>query len=146
MRRSGLLLGAALLALTAAPLPGAPAAAGCVGPSLEAPDPLVLERGTATVIEGRSFTAGGCQDSMSCPAFGCGSCEYDDPPPRPMADVEPLLRQRGQVWSLGTADAGTAEQDRLGRVEWRVEVPAEVERGRATLLTDASGPVAVRVR
>ena len=136
---------AALFALTMLPSATEEAAASCAGPYLEGAGSLVLERGSNTVIEGRSFSEG-CQDSMSCPAFGCGSCEYDEPPSTPMQDVSLRLVQGDRTWRLGTADAETAESNRLGSVTWKVRVPTTVNPGRAKLVADSAEPVVVRVR
>ena len=145
MRPAFLILLAVLLGLAVAPYPSSPAAASCAGPTLKNVQDLVLARGASSTVEGRSF-ADGCQDSMSCSAVpGCGSCEYDDPPPTPLQDVELRLRQRGVTWSLGTADAGTAEDKRLGWVTWTFDLPPGVEPGRARLIADHAEPVTVRI-
>ncbi|MEI5674245.1 MULTISPECIES: hypothetical protein [unclassified Nocardioides] len=48
----------------------------------------------------------------------CESCAYDGPPERPLRDVRLELVQGDRTWLLGTADAGTAADDRLGQVTW----------------------------
>ena len=63
-----------------------------------------------------------------------------------MQDVALELRQDGRSWRLGTADAGTAEEQRLGYVTWTVELPEGVQPGRARLVADTAQPVDVRVR
>jgi hypothetical protein len=141
VRRSFLALLLALLGLTLL-APSGPAVASCAAPSVEVSGPL--EAGTAAEVEGRGFVDG-CRDSMSCPAFGCGDCEFDDPPEQPYDDVELRLEQGGRTWVLATADAGSAEDDRLGQVRWTFTVPDDVAPGRARLVTDQSGPVRVRV-
>jgi hypothetical protein len=144
MRRSVLALFLALGALAFVPYPSTPAAASCAGPLLELPADPVLQRGTALTVEGAGFVEG-CRDTMSCSgAPGCESCEYDEPPERPLEDVDLMLVQRGRSWVLATADAGTAEDGRLGRVRWAFELPPQVRPGRAALVT-GTDPVAVRI-
>ncbi|GEP32447.1 hypothetical protein NSZ01_02150 [Nocardioides szechwanensis] len=146
MRRTPLLLLATLLGLAAAPFPQAPASASCAAPYLEITEPLVLERGADVVIEGRAFTEG-CRDSMSCSAgFGCDDCEYDDPPPAPLEDVELRLVQGDRSWTLGITDAETAETDHQGWVTWSFDVPLAAEPGPARLVADHVQPVRIRVR
>jgi hypothetical protein len=136
VRRSFLALLLALLALTLLPA-GWPASASCAGPSVDAP--RVLVRDETIQVRGERFVDG-CRDSMSCPAFGCGECEYDDPPPVPTPDVTLRLTQRGRTWDLGTADA-----DRRGRVRWTFTVPDDVRPGPARLSWDDEQSVPVRV-
>lgn len=146
MRRPTLLLAVALLGLAGAPVPQGPASASCTGPYLEEVEDLVLERGGAATIRGRSFVDG-CQDSVGCSTGpGCDSCEYDDPAPRPMDDVRLRLVQHHRTWTLAIADAGSAEEDRLGWVTWTFDVPRGVQPGRARLVPDDASPVPVRVR
>lgn len=145
MRRSVLALFLALGALAFAPYPSVPAAASCAGPILELPTDPVLQRGTALTVEGAGFVEG-CRDTMSCSGVpGCESCEYDEPLERPDEDVDLVLLQRGRTWTLDTADAGTAEDDRLGRVTWSFTLPADVRRGTARLVA-GDGTDAVRIR
>lgn len=146
MHRSLLALAVLLGALALAPYPSTPAAASCAGPRLDLPADPVLERGTTLTIEGAGFVEG-CRDSMSCSGSpGCESCAYDDPPERPLEDVDLVMVQRGRSWILGEADAGTAEEGRLGQVNWTFEVPADVRPGRAELIPgDGTDVVDVRI-
>lgn len=145
MRLRFLVLLAGLFGLALAPYPSSPAVASCAAPYLKDVEPRVLERAGHATVEGRAF-ADGCQDSMSCPAIpGCGSCEWDDPPPTPLRDVELRLVQGGRSWRLGTADGGTAEDDRLGWVTWTFDLPRGVQAGRARLLADGAEPLTVRI-
>jgi hypothetical protein len=144
MRRSMLLLVAFLLGLAVAPFPESPASASCAAPYLPG-ERLVLQRGTTVTVEGRAFVDG-CQDTMSCSVgLGCEQCEYDDPPPVPMDDVRLRLGQNGRRWELAVADA-SAEQGRLGEVEWSIELPDGVRPGPARLLAERAQPVRVRIR
>lgn len=146
MKRSPLLLLAVLLGLSAAPFPHGPASASCAAPSLDVSDSLVLRRGANAVVEGRGFVDG-CQDSMSCSGvLGCDNCEYDDPPPQPLEDVDLRLVQRDRSWLLGTADAGAAENGRQGRVSWSVDVPLDADPGPARLVSDHTQPIRIRIR
>ena len=124
VRRRFLALLLALAGLTLLPA-GGPASASCAAPYVDAPPSLAV-RGEVTVT-GRGF-ADGCQDSGSCPAYGCGECDYG-PPPVPTPDVRLDLVQRGRVWLLGTADA-----DDRGTVTWQVTVPDDVRPGHARLV------------
>ena len=142
MRPTLPLLLAALTGLALAPYPQAPAIGSCAGPYLKDAEHLVLSRGVTTTVEGRSFVDG-CQDSMSC-GVGCEGCEYDDPPPTPMTDLQLRLRQHGQTWKLDTADADT-EDGRLGWAAWTFDLPAGVRPGRARLLPEGAQPVEVRI-
>jgi hypothetical protein len=97
-------------------------------------------------VKGRAFVDG-CQDTMSCSAVpGCSHCEYDDPPPRPLRDVELRLRQGHRSWLLGAENAATAADNHLGWVTWAFELPAGVRPGPAKLVTAVGGPVGVRIR
>ena len=146
MNRRCLVLLTGLLAVVLAPFPAAPVAASCAGASFEGVDRLVLVRGGTATVEGRHFVDG-CRDTMTCSGVGgCQSCTYDEPPERPMQDVALELRQDGRSWRLGTADAGTAEEQRLGHVTWTVELPEDVRPGRARLVADTAVPAVVRVR
>ena len=146
VRRSALLLITTMLGLAALPFPQTPASASCAGPYLEIAEPLVLDLGAPATIEGRSF-ADGCQDSMSCSAgLGCDSCEYNDPPPTPMEDVGLRLVQGDRTWSLGVADAETAEDNHLGWVTWTFDLPAGAKPGPARLLAEGAAPVRIRIR
>ena len=137
VRRPFLLLLLALLGLMLLPS-GGPASASCAGPAVEAPQGLV--RGESVEVRGTRFVDG-CQDSMSCPAYGCGECEYDEPPPVPTPDVTLRLSQDGRHWDLATEDA-----DSHGRVRWTFTVPDDVRRGRARLSWGTPDGVPVRVR
>lgn len=145
VRRRPLLLITTLLGLAALPLPQTPASASCAAPYLKISERLVLERGEAVSLEGRSF-ADGCQDNMSCSAgLGCDSCRYDDPPPAPLQDVGLRLVQRDRTWTLAVADAGTAENNRLGWVKWTFEVPADAKPGPAKLLPEHAEAVPIEI-
>jgi hypothetical protein len=146
MRPALLTLLAILLGLAVAPYPPPPASASCAAPYLLDAGHLVLQRGEPIAVEGRAF-ADGCRDTMSCSAtLGCENCEYTDPEPTPYAGVVLRLRQHGRTWTLGTADAGSAAGGELGRVTWTVDLPRDVEPGRAQLVADHAQPVAVRIR
>jgi hypothetical protein len=142
MTRIRLLVAVALLVATA-PFPGGPASASCAGPSIDVERGTALAPGGALRVEGRHFVDG-CQDTGTCPAFGCGACEYDDPPPEPMEDLSLRLVQGDRSWVLGTADAGTAADGEQGQVIWSVELPEDVRPGPARLL--AEGAMGARVR
>lgn len=147
MRRSTLLLVATLFGLAATPFPQPPAAASCAAPYLKITEPLVLERGVSVTIEGRAFTDGGCQDSMSCSTgLGCDSCEHDDPPSTPMEDVGLRLVQGDRSWHLDEADSGTAEDDQLGWVTWTFELPSDARPGLARLIAEHAQPAPIRIR
>ena len=106
----------------------------------------MLRPGATATVEGRNFVDG-CRDTMSCSGVGgCQSCEYDEPPEEPQQDLTLQLRQQGRTWELATADAASAEDQRLGWVSWTFEVPAGVEPGSARLVAENAQPVAVRVR
>lgn len=145
MRRSTLLLIAALAGLAATPYPQERAAASCPGPYLVEVEHLVLTRGTTATVEGRAFTDG-CQDSIGCSVGpGCDSC--DEPlPDTPQKGVELHLRQGRQTWRLGVTDAGTADDDRLGWTTWTFDVPAGANPGRATLTADGATSARVLIR
>lgn len=144
VRRSSLALVMVLLGIALAPTPGRPAHASCAGPSLQLARP-VLHRGTSATVEGENFVDG-CSDSGSCTTIGCAS-HCDDPEPEtPLDDVELRVVQHGRSWRVGVADAGTAGDDRLGRVSWRFVVPRGLAPGPAMLRTEASGPIRVRIR
>jgi hypothetical protein len=136
VRRRFLALLLLLAGLTLLPA-GGPASASCAGPSVEVPRTLTL--GATTEVRGEHFVVG-CRDTMSCPAFGCGECEYDEPPPKPSEDVVLQLRQDGARLDLAYADA-----DERGRVRWSFVLPEGVRPGRAELLWDGD-PRGVPVR
>jgi hypothetical protein len=134
-----------LLGLVVLPLPREWASASCAGPSLDLPADTVLARGAAVTVEGRAFVDG-CRDTMSCTgAPGCSSCEYDEPPQRPLQDVALVLVQDGRTWPLAVADAGDAGDDRLGRVAWTFDLPPGVRRGPARLDAGDQSSVDVRI-
>ena len=135
MRRRFLALVLALAGLTLLPY-GGPAVASCAGPSVEAPP--ALAPGATVEVRGDNFVDG-CQDTGSCPAFGCGGCDYG-PEPVPIPDVPLSLTQRGRTWDLGTADA-----DERGRVRWEVTLPDDVRPGRARLSWGTPDGLPVRV-
>ena len=142
VKRSWILLAAMLLGMAVAPFPQPPASASCAAPFLDAPQRLVLERGTTTTVKGRAFVDG-CQDSESCSAVpGCSHCESTDPAPEPMEDVRLRLRQGDRTWKLATASA----QGDGGRVTWTFEPPAGVRPGQARLLADQAGLLRIRIR
>ncbi len=145
MRRGYSLLMAGLFGLVLAPFPQGTASASCAGPSLEGVEQLVLERGGTASVEGRFFVDG-CRDTMSCTGvLGCQRCRYDEPPEQPQQDIRLELRQRGHSWTLATADAGTAAEQRLGQVTWTFAVPDGVQPGRARLVPEGASPVAVHI-
>lgn len=133
-----LLLGA----LALAPYPQSPAAASCVGPSLDLPRGAVLAPGERHEVGGSHFVDG-CRDTMTC-SIGCDDCEYDEPPPEPIADVDLTLRQGGRTWTLDTADA-SGEEATSGEVSWSFRLPPEVRPGPARLVADAAAPVRIRI-
>lgn len=138
MRR--LLLPALLLGLAVAPFPQQAASADCAGPTILT-DGLDLRRGEEVTVGGRSMVDG-CRDVMTCSGvLGCSRCEYADPPPAPLRNVELRLEQGGRSWSLGTADA-----DDAGEATWVVVVPEEARRGAARLVVDGSPKERVRIR
>ena len=146
VKRSWILLVAALLGLSVAPFPQPPASASCAAPYIKAGPRLVLERGAAAAVEGRAFVDG-CQDSMSCTdLLGCSRCEYDEPAPEPLQDLTLRLRQGDRTWKLDKADAETAEDNHLGWVTWSFVLPSDARPGQAKLLPDIGEPLRVRVR
>ena len=142
VKRSWILLVTALLGLSVAPFPQAPASASCAAPYIKAGQRLVLEQGATTTVKGVAFVDG-CQDTMTCSAVpGCSQCEYDEPAPEPLQDLTLRLRQGDRTWKLDQADAETAG----GRVTWRFVLPAGVNPGPAKLLPDTGDSLRVRVR
>jgi hypothetical protein len=139
--RSRWLLCAGMLALAFVPLPTGAASASCAAPYLavghrqEHPH---VRPGAGLTVVGRAFVRG-CDDTgaVSEGSFGCHSTEHRTPS-TPMRDVVLLLRQGDRAWRLGTEDAGSAADNTLGRVTWRVRVPAGVAAGRAVLVADVS--------
>lgn len=120
------------------------ASASCAAPYLQ-PQVGALRPGMTVTVEGRGFTHG-CQDSMGCPAFGCGSCEYDEPAPAPMQHVSLRLVQGDRTWHVGAADAVADENGGAGQVTWRFTVPADVEVGRARLIPGGGETLVVRTQ
>ena len=147
VRRSLVLLASLMTGVAVVPFPRAPASASCAAPYLKVADQAVLRRDSTETVEGRAFTDGGCQDSMSCTeSLGCSSCEYADPPATPMKDVALRLAQRDRIWILDIADSGSAEDNRLGWVSWTFELPDGVKPGHARLLSERAIPVRVVIR
>ncbi|WP_109506497.1 hypothetical protein [Nocardioides speluncae] len=141
-----LLLAAVLLGLAVVPFPQPLASASCAAPYLKLNERPVLERGATATVEGRAFVDG-CRDSMSCSeGLGCDSCEYDDPPPKPLTDVVLRLVQGDRKWRLDVADAGTADDNQQGHVTWTFKLPADAKPGPAKLAADHAHPVQIRVR
>ena len=69
-------------------------------------------------------------------------------PEVPLVDVELVLLQRQPTMSqtpLAVADAGIAEEGRLGQVTWTFAVPPDQPLGRAVLKTEGSEPLRVRI-
>lgn len=136
-----------MVGFAALPFPQTTAAASCAAPYLKVTDRLVLHRGSTVTIEGRAFTRGGCQDTMTCTeSLGCESCTYDDPPPVPMDDVSLRLVQGDRTRTLVVADAQSASDNHLGWVSWTFKVPDETHAGSAKLVPEHSQPVRVRIR
>jgi hypothetical protein len=140
------LLVTTVLALGMMPIPQTPASASCAPLTSETRIGSFSSAARPFVIEGRSFVDG-CRDSMTCTeGLGCDSCEFDDPAPVPMEDVALRLAQRGRTWDLGIADAGTAEDNRLGWMTWTFDLPTDARPGPAKLLPEHAEPVRARVR
>jgi hypothetical protein len=141
-RRAGLVV--LLLAAGLSPWPAGPAAASCAAPSLVVDgttlQPPHLAAGRLVTVRGRSFVDG-CDDTGTS-TFGCS---HDAETPTPLRGVGLRVRQDGHEWALGTADAGTAGDDRLGQVTWRVELPAGVRTGRAILLAEPDARLTVHI-
>jgi hypothetical protein len=138
-RRSRWLLCAGMLTLTFVPLPTGAASASCAAPNLAvAHRQEHVRAGAGLTVVGRAFVRG-CDDTgaVSGGSFGCHSTEHRTPS-TPMRDVLLLLRQGDRQWRLGTEDAGSAADNALGHVTWRVRVPAGVAAGRAVLVADVS--------
>lgn len=133
-----------LMALAIVPAPDPPASASCPAPYLDTAGQLELQRGSTVTVEGRSFVRG-CRDTMHC-EVGCGSCDYDEPPEAPMEDVALRLVQGNRTWQLGSADAGAAADNRLGRLAWTFTVPADLSEGPARLVAEQAEPERIRIR
>lgn len=130
------------------------ATGGSAGASCAAPELAVVDAGTGAAgvarlapggpleVAGRGFVEG-CDDTGEVTTGpGCGAREEREVV-QPRRDVALVLVQGSRRWTLGTADAGAASEDLLGRVAWRVEVPAAVRPGPARLVTPDA---ALRVR
>jgi hypothetical protein len=78
--------------------------------------------------------------------LGSQSCTYDGPPATPLKDVDLQLAQGDRIWSLGVADAETAEDNHLGWVTWAFDAPADAKPGTANLVPDHAEPVRVWLR
>ncbi|SDT18702.1 hypothetical protein SAMN04488570_3782 [Nocardioides scoriae] len=130
------------MVLVSVPVAGSGSArASCAAPELAVAGAGTGPAGVARVpaggslaVAGRGFVEG-CDDTGGATTGpGCGAREPREVE-RPRRDVALVLVQGSRRWTLGTADAGTASDDRLGRVSWRVEVPAAVRPGPARLVT-----------
>jgi hypothetical protein len=137
-----------MLALAALPI--TTATGQCVGPYLYIEDPHasrpVSIAATTVTVEGRAFVRG-CTDGTANGnqrALGCTAPE-PEPVDVPEKDVTLTLEQGGRSWMLGTEDAGTLAQDRLGHVTWTVRLPTEVEPGRARLIAPDADPLPIRI-
>ncbi len=125
-----------MLGLPLAPVAAPSASAACVGPYLLVGDVQhrpSIRAGASLTVEGRAFVRG-CDDTGSVNMFGCRSSQGEVE--TPMSNVVLSLRQGDERWRLGTENAGSAADNRLGHVTWQVAVPAEVETGRALLVAD----------
>jgi hypothetical protein len=116
-------------------VPAGGASGSCAGPTLTTRSlgegPPTLYVGGLTEVAGRYFVHG-CDDTGTQPAFGCGGSGPRDEE-TPMRDVVLRLVQGDRSWVLGRADAGTAEEGRLGQVSWTFRVPMAAKDGPATL-------------
>ena len=116
-------------------VPTGGASGSCAGPMLSTRSlgegPPTLYVGGLTEVTGRWFVDG-CDDTGGQSAFGCGAPEPLEEE-RPLRDVELRLVQGHRSWVLGKADAGTAEEGRLGQVSWTFRVPMTAKDGPATL-------------
>ena len=130
-----------LLGLAIVPLPQQSASASCAAPYLSKA-PRHVERGERVTAEGRAY-AEGCPGGESCTTtLGCESCE-PDPPPNPIRRVELWMTQGKNSWLLDVDEAGSAEDDQLGRVTWDFTVPRDAEPGPAILRPARSDPVRI---
>lgn len=152
MRHTSRALVTALAGLAVLPLPQTPASASCATPrlSIEGVEsgrarPALMVGESVTVL-GRGFVDG-CDDTGSSSTFGCSGDDGSEPS-APLEDVE-LVALQGQPTPeqtpLATADAGSAEDDRLGWVTWTFVVPATLTPGPATLTTVGSEALRVRI-
>lgn len=139
---------AVALTVAAGPWPGEEASASCVAPYLDVegargePRPAVAP-GARVTVEGRAFVVG-CDDVGTSTMWGCTVDEGE--PVVPMEDIDLQVRQQGRVWTLGSADAGAAEENRLGHLSWTVRLPDGLRPGWASLVADEAQPLRVRIR
>ncbi len=142
-------LTALLGGLVALPSGGGTASASCAAPYLI--EPAAFSGGTRPdvpapgrlTVRGTGFRVG-CDDTGGGGVLGCGAEQGEEV--TPMEDVRLVLRQRGREWRLGTADAGTAEDGKLGQVTWKVELPGDVRPGPARLVAGEETVLPVRIR
>lgn len=134
--------------LAVAALPITTATGQCVGPYLHLEDPHashpVSITATTVTVEGRAFARGCTDDTANQRTLGCTAPE-PEPVDVPEKDVTLTLEQDGRSWMLGTEDAGTSAQDRLGHITWTVRLPTEVEPGRARLIAPNADPLPIRI-
>lgn len=134
-----------LLAVALAPYPSAPAAASCAAPELQvagtSEQPPVLTVGGPVRVTGRSFVDE-CDDTGGGSVLGCSEPEVVV---NPLSDLTLELRQADRTWQLGTTDAESADDGRLGRAVWRVVVPPDVQPGQARLVAGDSEPLPVTI-
>ena len=135
MRPATLAVLVLLAGLWAGPWSTGPAAASCVGPSLEGEHLVLAESGENSVTG--TFFFDNCNDTNTCEP-GCG-CTREKT--RPSQDVVLRLHQGGHTWTLATADA-----DDDWEVTWAFELPPDVEPGRAELEAEGASSVSVPVR
>ena len=148
MRRH-LLVSAILLGMAVAPYPQPAANAQCAGPTLKVQgveEPLALfHRGEQVTVTGRGFVDG-CNDGGGGSAFGCSG--EDEEIEVPLDDIElVLVRQKPVLHQtvLGISDAGNAKDGQLGWVTWTFTVPSDHPLGRASLVTEGSSRLPVRI-
>jgi hypothetical protein len=141
-----------LLGLAVVPYPAAPAAASCAAPWLsfdgERPgrERVEVARGEELTVLGRGFVSG-CDDQGEVSAFSCSGNDVGQAE-EPMVDIELYVAQQRPTYtqvSLGMADAGTAEDNRLGWVTWTFTVPETMRLGGAQIWTEGSESLRVRV-
>jgi hypothetical protein len=147
MTRTRLLALAAVVMAAVAPWPVTPAAGSCARPYLYIGDPqparpVPVTTSTVTV-QGRAF-ARGCNDTGTVNVFGCDTSRREVE--EPMTEVTLTVQQGSRSWWLGTENAGTAEENRLGQITWTVRLPADVAPGRALLVAPQADPLPIRIR
>lgn len=153
MRRSRIVV-FALVGLTLVPAWDR-ASASCAAPSLEVVgqqgvSAVVLRPGEEITVRGRHFLDG-CNDTGPGESdMGCsGSDEAANDRVPSMEDVE-LFIQHGSTKvsqiKVGQADAGTADTDRYGRIEWTFRVPMQLPSGPAVIMASSSEPLDVTIR